>query len=418
MEALGRTPAFADDGTASIEGTSMRVAIVHYWLVSMRGGEKVVEALCDMYPEADIFTLVYDESRVSEKIKRHKVTSSFLQKIPGAVKHYQSLLPLMPFALESLDLSGYDLIISSESGPAKGIIAPPHSTHVCYCHSPMRYIWDHYHSYRANAGLASRMLLPWMAPLLRSWDVSTSMRVDRFVANSHHVRARIGKYYGRSATVIYPPVAVDDYAPATETGDFYLCAGQLVSYKRVDLAVRAFTKMGRNLVVIGEGKELAALKAIAGPTITFLGRAPFPVLKEKLARCKALIFPGEEDFGLIPVETMASGRPVIAFGSGGALETVVPGLSGVLFHEQTPEAIIEAVHAFEAESAAFDPAAIREHAARFSTRNFKLGMDLVIQEELRARKTASLQTTPHGETRRFPFEPAFPAAAVETDRVH
>ena len=396
----------------------MRVAIVHYWLVSMRGGEKVVEALCDMYPEADIFTLVYDESRVSEKIKRHKVTSSFLQKIPGAVKHYQSLLPLMPFALESLDLSGYDLIISSESGPAKGIIAPPHSTHVCYCHSPMRYIWDHYHSYRANAGLASRMLLPWMAPLLRSWDVSTSMRVDRFVANSHHVRARIGKYYGRSATVIYPPVAVDDYAPATETGDFYLCAGQLVSYKRVDLAVRAFTKMGRNLVVIGEGKELAALKAIAGPTITFLGRAPFPVLKEKLARCKALIFPGEEDFGLIPVETMASGRPVIAFGSGGALETVVPGLSGVLFHEQTPEAIIDAVHAFEAESAAFDPTAIREHAARFSTRNFKLGMDLVIQEELRARKTASLQTTPHGETRRFPFEPAFPAAAVETDRVH
>lgn len=396
----------------------MRVAIVHYWLVSMRGGEKVVEALCDMYPEADIFTLVYDESRVSEKIKRHKVTSSFLQKIPGAVKHYQSLLPLMPFALESLDLSGYDLIISSESGPAKGIIAPPHSTHVCYCHSPMRYIWDHYHSYRANAGLASRMLLPWMAPLLRSWDVSTSMRVDRFVANSHHVRARIGKYYGRSATVIYPPVAVDDYAPATETGDFYLCAGQLVSYKRVDLAVRAFTKMGRNLVVIGEGKELAALKAIAGPTITFLGRAPFPVLKEKLARCKALIFPGEEDFGLIPVETMASGRPVIAFGSGGALETVVPGLSGVLFHEQTPEAIIDAVHAFEAESAAFDPAAIREHAARFSTRNFKLGMDLVIQEELRARKTASLQTTPHGETRRFPFEPAFPAAVVETDRVH
>lgn len=396
----------------------MRVAIVHYWLVSMRGGEKVVEALCDMYPEADIFTLVYDESRVSEKIKRHKVTSSFLQKVPGAVKHYQSLLPLMPFALESLDLSGYDLIISSESGPAKGIIAPPHSTHVCYCHSPMRYIWDHYHSYRANAGLASRMLLPWMAPLLRSWDVSTSMRVDRFVANSHHVRARIGKYYGRSATVIYPPVAVDDYAPAAETGDFYLCAGQLVSYKRVDLAVRAFTKMGRNLVVIGEGKELAALKAIAGPTITFLGRAPFPVLKEKLARCKALIFPGEEDFGLIPVETMASGRPVIAFGSGGALETVVPGLSGVLFHEQTPEAIIDAVHAFEAESAAFDPAAIREHAARFSTRNFKLGMDLVIQEELRARKTASLQTTPHGETRRFPFEPAFPATAVETDRVH
>ena len=396
----------------------MRVAIVHYWLVSMRGGEKVVEALCDMYPDADIFTLVYDESRMSETIKRHKVTSSFLQKIPGAVKHYQSLLPLMPFALESLDLSGYDLIISSESGPAKGIIAPPHSTHVCYCHSPMRYIWDHYHVYRARAGLASRMMLPVMAPLLRSWDVSTSLRVDRFVANSHHVKARIGKYYGRSATVIHPPVAVDDYAVSDDIGDFYLCAGQLVSYKRIDLAVRAFTKMGRNLVVIGEGKELAALKAIAGPTITFLGRTPFPVMKEKLARCRALIFPGEEDFGIVPVEAMASGRPVIAFGSGGALETVVPGLSGMLFNEQTPEAIIDAVESFEAQAAMFDPQAIRAHAARFSTRNFKLGMELIIQEELRARKTAALQPAPHGEARRFPFDTVFPVPAPETDRVH
>jgi glycosyltransferase involved in cell wall biosynthesis len=400
------------------EGNIMRVAIVHYWLVSMRGGEKVVEALCDMFPDADIFTLVYDESRVSEKIRGHVVKTSFLQRLPGAVRHYQSLLPLMPFALESLDLSGYDLIISSESGPAKGIIAPPHSTHVCYCHSPMRYIWDHYHVYRSHAGLASRMMLPVLAPLLRSWDVSTSMRVDRFVANSHHVKARIGKYYGRSATVVYPPVAVEDFAPSDTIEDFYLCAGQLVSYKRVDLAVSAFSKMGRNLVVIGEGKELATLKSIAGPTVKFLGRVPFPVLKEKLARCRALIFPGEEDFGLVPVEAMASGRPVIAFGGGGALETVVPGETGLLFYEQNVEAIIDAVRSFEEHAENFDPETIRTHAARFSSRNFRFGMDSIIQEELRARRSSALAASSHAETRRFPLDSVFPVPPPGTDIVH
>lgn len=370
----------------------MRVAIVHYWLVSMRGGEKVVEALCDLYPEADIFTLVYDESRVSEKIKKHKVTSSFLQRVPGAVRHYQSLLPLMPFALEGLDLSGYDLIISSESGPAKGIIPPPNAVHICYCHSPMRYLWDHYHFYRSTAGFASRLLMPILAPLLRSWDVNTSLRVDRFIANSHHVSGRIGKYYRRPATVIYPPVSVEDFAISAETDDFYLCAGQLIPYKRIDLAVRAFTKMGRNLVVIGEGKELAQLKRIAGPTITFLGRAPFSVLKEKMARCRALIFPGEEDFGIVPVEVMASGRPIIAFGSGGALETVVHGQTGILFDEQSEQALIEAVEAFEADESAFRPEAIRAHAAQFSTKSFLTSMRSIIAEELLARKASAYKT--------------------------
>jgi glycosyltransferase involved in cell wall biosynthesis len=369
----------------------MRVAIVHYWLVSMRGGEKVVEALCDLYPDADIFTLVYDESRVSEKIKKHKITTSFLQRVPGAVKHYQSMLPLMPFALEGLDLTGYDLILSSESGPAKGIIPPPNATHICYCHSPMRYLWDHYHFYRSSAGLFSRLLMPILAPLLRSWDVNTSMRVDRFLANSHHVSSRIGKYYRRPATVVYPPVAVDDFQISGETDDFYLCAGQLIPYKRMDLAVRAFTKMGRNLVVIGEGKELAQLKRIAGPTITFLGRAPFSVLKEKMARCRALIFPGEEDFGIVPVEVMASGRPIIAFGSGGALETVVHGHTGILFNEQSEEALIEAVEAFEADPGAFRPEAIRAHALQFSTKNFLANMRSIIAEELLVRKASAFK---------------------------
>ncbi|APG94692.1 glycosyltransferase [Sinorhizobium americanum] len=367
----------------------MRVAIVHYWLVSMRGGEKVIEALCDLYPEADIFTLVYDEARVSDTIKKHKVTSSFLQRVPGAIGHYQSLLPLMPFALESLDLSGYDLIISSESGPAKGIIPPPHAAHICYCHSPMRYLWDHYHAYRSSAGMLSRMMMPVLAPMLRTWDVNTSLRVDRFIANSHHVAARISKYYRRPATVVYPPVGIEDFSPSAEVEDFYLCAGQIVSYKRIDLAVEAFTKMGKNLVVIGGGKEqdIARLKRMAGPTITFLGRAPFAVLKEKLAKCRAFVFPGEEDFGIVPVEAMASGRPVVAYGSGGAVETIVPGLTGVLFENQTVEGLIKAIYAFEAREDSFRPDVIRTHAAQFSVRRFRSGIQSVVEEELRLRRS-------------------------------
>jgi glycosyltransferase involved in cell wall biosynthesis len=362
----------------------MRVAIVHYWLVSMRGGEKVVEALCDLYPDADIFTLVYDKTRVSEKIRKHNVKTSFLQHIPGAIRNYQSLLPLMPFALESFDLSGYDLILSSESGPAKGIIPSPHAPHICYCHSPMRYLWDHYQTYRANAGHLPRMMLPIVAPMLRSWDVSTSMRVDRFIANSNHVAARIQKYYRRPATVIYPPVSVGDFKLSNESDDFYLCAGQIVPYKRVDLAVTAFTEMKRNLVVVGEGKDLERLKQKAGPTIQFWGRAPFSVLQDAFARCRALVFPGEEDFGMVPVEAMASGKPVIAFGSGGALETVVPDLSGVLFYEQTVRALTDAVHEFEQKEAFFRPQRIRLHAAQFNQERFKDGMRAVIEEELHA----------------------------------
>ncbi|MHA7971929.1 glycosyltransferase [Rhizobium sp. CAU 1783] len=366
----------------------MRVAIVHYWLVSMRGGEKVVEALCDMYPNADIFTLVYDETQVSEKIRRHRIIPSFLQRIPGAVKRYQSLLPLMPFALESFDLRGYDLIISSESGPAKGIIPPPHAVHVCYCHSPMRYLWDHYHAYRSHAGRTARFLMPILAPLLRSWDANSSLRVDRFVANSHHVAGRIDKYYRRTATVVPPPVAVDEFAPTNELEDFYLCAGQIVPYKRIDLAVQAFTEMKRNLVVIGDGAkgDIDALKRMAGPTVRFLGRASFPVLKSKLARCRALIFPGEEDFGIVPVEAMASGRPVIAFGGGGALETVVHGHTGLLFDEQTVEALVDAVNLFEHGDYEFRPDVIRMHASQFSVTKFRSSMQKIIDEELASRR--------------------------------
>ncbi|WP_367715619.1 glycosyltransferase [Nitratireductor sp. GISD-1A_MAKvit] len=377
----------------------MRVAIVHYWLVSMRGGEKVVEALCDMYPDADIFTLVYDENRVSEKIRRHRVIPSFLQKIPGAKRHYQSLLPLMPFALESLDVSRYDLVISSESGPAKGITPGPQATHVCYCHSPMRYVWDHYHFYRANAGIPARLLMPWLAPALRAWDVTTAARVDAFVANSRHVADRIGKYYRRHATVLNPPVSVNDFTPGDGVGDYYLVAGQLVGYKRVELAVRAFTRMKRKLVVIGEGPEAAELKRMAGPTITFLGRVPFEELRNAMAHCRALVFPGTEDFGIVPVEVMASGRPVIAHASGGILDSVVPDRTGLLFDDQTEDGLVEAVLRFEARETTFRTGDIRNHALQFGEDRFKQRLQLIIDQEIERRKPRPHALSPALRTR-------------------
>lgn len=374
----------------------MRVAFVHYWLVSMRGGEQVLEALSDLYPQADIFTLVYDEKKISDKLKRHKITPSFLQRIPGAVRHYKKLLPLMPFALESFDLSSYDLVISSESGPAKGIIPAPDAVHICYCHSPMRYVWDHYHTYRANSGIVSRALMPLFAPRLRQWDVSTSARVDVFVANSHHVQYRIAKYYRRSSKVVSPPVHIQNFLPAESSGDFYLCAGQLVRYKRVDLAVEAFRRNGKKLVIVGEGDEFARLKAIAGPNTSFLGRVPFNMLKDLLSRCRALIFPGEEDFGITPVEAMASGRPVIAYGRGGVLDTVIPNKTGLFFADQSTEGLLQAVEDFEAMESQFEPLLIRQHAQQFSADEFKDKMRTIITLELdkrtsqRERNTASL----------------------------
>lgn len=366
-------------------GIIVKVAIVHYWLLSMRGGEKVLEALSELYPEADIFTLVYDPDAIKGRLKDHKITTSFLQKIPGSKKHYQMLLPLMPLALESMDLTDYDLIISSESGPAKGIIPKPDALHICYCHSPMRYIWDHYFFYHASAGFMKRLFMPVIASWLRQWDVSTSARVDCFVANSRHIANRVQRYYRRDAVVIHPPVSVSEFAISETVEDFYLCAGQLVGYKRVDLAVEAFTRMNKKLVVIGTGEDMASLKRKAGPTVTFLGHQPFASLKSHMARCKALIFPGEEDFGIVPVEVMASGRPVLAYGRGGAVDTVVNGLSGLLFAEQSVEALIDCVEQFESEEKSFVPSRIRAHSLRFGKEKFKDKMSQLIRKEFEQR---------------------------------
>jgi glycosyltransferase involved in cell wall biosynthesis len=348
----------------------MKVAIVHYWLVGMRGGEKVVEALAEMYPQADIFTHVYVPEMISEKIREHRIIPTFINALPRAGKMYKTYLPLMPLALEQCDLRGYDLVISSESGPAKGVIPPAEALHVCYCHTPMRYIWNMYHDYRDGAGRVTRMMMPALSHYLRMWDVSTAARVDSFVANSETVAKRIRRYYGADSVVIHPPVDTNSFsiAPPSELEDYYLMAGELVSYKRPDLAVRAFNELKLKLVVIGGGDMLDEVRRLAGPTVTVLGAQPFDVLRRHYAKCRALIFPGEEDFGMVPVEAMASGRPVIAFGRGGAVETVAKGLSGVFFAEQTLESISLAVK--ELDKIEIDPAKIAAHAERFGKDHF------------------------------------------------
>ncbi len=346
----------------------MKVAIIHYWLVGMRGGEKVVEALCEMYPQADIFTHVYVPEMVSDRIRQHKIIPTFINALPRAPTMYKSYLPLMPLALEHLDLRGYDLVISSESGPAKGVIPPAGAVHVCYCHTPMRYIWNMYHDYRNSAGALTRLMMPPLSHYLRMWDVTSAARVDSFVANSKTVSQRISRYYGADSVVIHPPVDTDAFTIASEIEDYYLMAGELVSYKRPDLAVRAFNEMGLKLVVIGGGEMLGEIRRLAGPNVTVLGPQPFEVLKEHYAKCRALIFPGEEDFGMVPGEAMASGRPVVAFGRGGATETVCAGLSGVFFAEQSVEAISAAVK--DLANIQIDSGKIVEHARQFGRDRF------------------------------------------------
>jgi len=347
----------------------MKVAIVHYWLVGMRGGEKVLEELCALYPQADLFTLVADERKLSDTLRRHKITTSFLQKM-GGVKAYQKMLPLMPLALESFDLTGYDLVISSEAGPAKGIVPAPDALHICYCHSPMRYIWDLYPQYRARAGRIAGWAMGLTAPWLRTWDVTTSARVDHFIANSQFVADRIEKYYRREATVINPPVDTRRFEIADEVSDFYLCFGQITPYKKVEVAVEAFTRLGKRLVVAGSGATPQMRKA-AGPNVQFLGAVEDAALVRLLSQCRALVFPGLEDFGIVPLEALASGRPVIAYGRGGALETVIDGETGFLFDEQTPEALADAVRRMEDAHAGFDPGALRAFAERFDRQAFR-----------------------------------------------
>ena len=351
-----------------------RVAIVHYWLVGMRGGERVLERLLRLFPDADIFTHVYDPQAVSATIRARRVRTTFIDRLPGARRHYRKYLPLMPMALEELDLSGYDLVISSESGPSKGVITAPGSLHVCYVHTPMRYLWDHYAQYRAAAGPISRAVMPWVFHDLRTWDTVSAARVDRVLSNSNFVQQRVKKFWRRDSVVVHPPVETAVFRPAAEVGAGWLWVGQMAAYKRPDLAVDAFNLLGLSLTMVGDGEMAKTLKRRAGPNITIIPRMTFDDLKAAYAGCRALVFTAEEDFGIVPVEAMASGRPVVAYGRGGVLDTVDSFRTGVFFSEQTVESLIGGVEALQAWLPDFDPAEALRSATRFSPEKFDAGV--------------------------------------------
>ncbi|HTK72266.1 MAG TPA: glycosyltransferase [Croceibacterium sp.] len=347
-----------------------RVAIVHYWFVAMRGGERVVERLLKLYPQADLFAHVSDPACLSSTLKQARMKTSFIDRLPFSKRLYQYYLPLMPMALEGFDLSAYDLVISSESGPAKGVITRPDALHVCYCHSPMRYLWDHYHEYRRQTRGLARLAMPPIYSRLRQWDVSSSARVDRFAANSRFVRQRIRKVWRREAEVIHPPVDVGLFTPSLETDAYYLWVGAMVPYKRPDIAVDAFNANGLPLVMVGAGSMLKSLRARARGNITFVERMDFNTLRRTFARARAYVMTAEEDFGITPVEAMASGRPVIAFGRGGALDSVVPNRTGILFERQDGESLREAVERMEDFLPSFDPADAIDQAGEFAPERF------------------------------------------------
>jgi glycosyltransferase involved in cell wall biosynthesis len=364
----------------------MKVAIIHYWWITNRGGEAVVQAISELYPDADIFTHVCDEAMMRKALGPKftgKIITSFISKLPFAKKLYQKYLPLMPLALEQLDLTEYDLVISSESGPSKGVITRPDAVHICYCHSPMRYVWDMYHGYLKSSGKPIKLLFPLIAHWLRVWDKASADRVDHFVANSNFIASRINKFYRREASVINPPVNVSIFDESRPKEDFYLCLGQLVGYKRADLVVEAFNQLELPVVIIGEGELYDQLKATANSNITLMGRQPFDVVKDHLERCKGLLFPGVEDFGIVPVEAMACGAPVIAFNKGGILDTVVHGKTGILFEEQTAESLIEAVMQVENDTFSFRPTVLRAQAMKFEKILFRSRFNQFVKKTLK-----------------------------------
>lgn len=353
----------------------MKVAVVCDWLVVYAGAERVVEQILNIFPDADLFALVdFLPEGKRGFIKNKKTHTSFLQKLPAARKHYRSYLPLMPLAIEQLDVNDYDLVISSSHCVAKGILTGPDQIHISYVHSPIRYAWDLTHQYLRESSLdhgAKGALAKLILHYMRIWDTRTANGVDHFIANSRFIARRIKKVYGREADVIYPPVDVTAFTCCEDKQDYYLTASRLVPYKKVKLIVEAFNEMPeRHLIVIGDGPDFEKTKAIAGSNITMLGYQPFEVLRDKMQHAKAFVFAAEEDFGITPVEAQACGTPVIAYGKGGALETIKDGETGCFFPEQTKESIIEAVKNFDAQQA-ITPAACRENAERFSIMRFR-----------------------------------------------
>jgi len=364
----------------------MKVAIVHYWLVNMRGGEKVLEALLELFPGADIYTHVYDPKSMPESIKAHKVHTSYIQKLPLAKKMYQKYMPLMPNALCDFNLQDYDLVISSESGPAKGVVANPDAYHICYCHSPMRYLWDMYHEYFRKSNPLIRFFMKRLIPGLRIWDVCSANLVDLFIANSDYVAKRIRRYYNREAAVVYPPVDIDKFLSVErKPKDFYLFFGQLTGYKRADLAIEACITSGRKLVVAGAGAKTAEKRRYEkSGGVSFTGRISDEEVRELYASARALIFPGIEDFGIIPVEANAAGCPVIAFREGGVLNTIKEDVTGLFFDEQTPASLIQALDQFESREDQFrDRAPFTAQVKQFSREAFSEKILRIVTERKR-----------------------------------
>ncbi len=350
-----------------------RIALLHYWLTNMRGGENVLAEFCRLYPDAEIFTHAFNAQVIDPVIANMPVHETLISRLPGARRGCQKYLPLMPFALSKLDLSNFDLLISSESGPIKGVRKPAGATHICYCHSPMRYLWDMYGDYYRNSGLAGKIAMGTFKNYLRKYDLKSAESVDHFIANSSFVADRIKRIYGRESTVIHPPCDSEYFSAGERSGpeDYYLFVGQLIAYKRPDLAVDACRKLGRKLIIAGDGNVRKALEksAASDANIQFAGRPSREKLRELYARAKALLFPGVEDFGIVPIEAQAAGTPVIALGKGGALETVRDNETGLFFKEETVQSLIDAITEFEAKS--WDIQRIRAHAEHFNPARFR-----------------------------------------------
>jgi len=368
-----------------IDFDSLKIAIVHDWLVDYSGSERVVEQMLNLFPHADLFaTVEFLPDHLRGFIKNKKVKTTFIQKLPGARKHYRSYLPLMPIAIEQFDMSGYDLVISSNHAVGKGIITGPDQLHISYVNSPIRYAWDLTHQYLRESGLdhgLKSLLARFFLHKIRLWDVRTAFGVDEFIGNSQFIARRIRKVYRREAAVIYPPVDVNGFTLCDTKNDYFVTVSRMVPYKRVDLIVEAFAKMpDKKLIVIGDGPEFAGVKAKAGDNITLLGFQNTTVVREYVKNARAFVFAAEEDFGIVPVEAQACGTPVIAFGKGGALETVVEGRTGTFFGEQTVASVIDAVARFEILEPSLSYQAIRDNALQFSRERFRRQFRYFVEE--------------------------------------
>ncbi|MBN2090951.1 glycosyltransferase [candidate division KSB1 bacterium] len=374
----------------------MKIALIHDWLTGMRGGEKCLEIFCELFPDATLMSLLHLKGTMSPTIEKMDIQTSFIQKLPFLKTKYRHYLPLFPTAIEDFDLKGYDLVLSSSHCVAKGVLTHPGTMHFCYCHTPMRYVWSMYHDYFGQGRVKGlqKMIIRFSSNYLRMWDVISANRVDYFIANSNHVRKRIEKYYQREAEVIHPPVDTSKTWLSAKNDDYYLVVTALVPYKRIDVAVKAFNQLNKRLVIVGQGSEEKYLKKIAGKNIEFVGWAVGTELQNYYANCKALIFPGEEDFGIVPVEAQAFGKPVIALGVGGALETVIgiwpandgnyspqtnEQYTGVFFSEPATEPLIKAVEFFERIN--FSKELIRQHALQFDKELFRQRIKSFIEEK-------------------------------------